>query len=108
MGLRLWGEQGLEGGYRVPLAYETVSSIEPETFRFSMEAEGDDALKRLVGCVLIIKMPPNGLDEALTSLRDMWEFWDARSPFGLPERTGIETTASVISARVRPELVLPD
>ena len=81
---------------------------EPETFRFSMEGDGEDALKRIVGCLLVINMPRTGLDEALTSLRDIWEFWHARSVVSLPERTGLETTASVISAQVRPELVLPD
>lgn len=33
-----------------------------------------DALKRAVGCAVMMMLPSKGLDEALSGLRDAWEF----------------------------------
>ena len=76
--------------------------------RFNIEASGEDALKRAIGCLFVINMPASGLEETLGSLREAWEFWHARSLAQLPKRTGTEATARVVGAQVRPQLVLSD
>jgi len=51
----------------------TVSCLGTERVIWGQDV-GTDAIKRALGCAVIMLLPSSGLDEALNALRDVWEF----------------------------------
>lgn len=69
-------------------------------------SNGQTALERFLGCLMIAVMPQDGLEEALHSLRDMLEFYK-RPP--TPQRVQLKRApleATVVDRRKRPDLVI--
>ena len=74
-----------------------------------MEGRGESAVKRLIGCWIVVSMPEEGLDEALTSLKDIFEFSYEDTRLALPEAATRRslTGRATISSR-RPDLVVSE
>jgi len=62
-----------------------VTTGEYELSFESQHDEGNEALRRLVAYFLVTVMPTEGLDEGLTSLRDIFEYHDENQRFAVPE-----------------------
>lgn len=71
-------------------------------------AGGPKALERLMGCLLIGAIPSAGLEEALASLKDIFEFWyDQPPPRPRPLASVVHHgVGHVVSVGSRPDLVL--
>lgn len=86
----------------------TANSTDQEYTFFSV-GRGEDYLKRFLGFALLVNMPGDGLLEALTSLKEIWEFYLENLQYRLPEpdviRTGIATVATVSES---PDLVISE
>jgi hypothetical protein len=76
---------------------------------FTFGGEGADALLRLIGCVIITLMPEEGLEETLTSLKEIFEFHVESAHYKplLPvtSRRGI---GNIVSTSGRPDLVISE
>ncbi len=86
--------------------YGTVNSAGQE-ISFWIEGGGGDALKRLIGCAILGIMPEEGIDEALTSLKDILDFRTSYRmlPGAVESR---QTTGRIVSTSQRPDLVIPE
>lgn len=72
----------------------------------TLEMEGETALQRFLGCILIAVIPDEGLEEALLSLREMWEFY-TREPSARPMRLAPKAIdATIGDKKKRPNLVI--
>ncbi len=76
------------------------------SFYLRAVGHGDDFLKRIMGCALMFRIPSNGIDEALTSLGEISEFWlekanDRSLPSAMQQNAG-----RVVSVHPLPELVI--
>ena len=84
----------------------TVNSTGDE-FRFEVGGEGGDAMKRVLGCTIMAAMPEKSIEEALTSLINIFE--DSFEPvfYALPQppRT-YRSTGRIVHTSERPELVI--
>ncbi|MBI2909433.1 MAG: hypothetical protein HYX92_17445 [Chloroflexi bacterium] len=81
-----------------PTTYET-------TVIFGMD--GDTALERFLGCLMIQRMPDAGLQEALTSLYAMLEFY-SEAPLLLKQPQPERVQGVVVGERKRPDLVIAE
>lgn len=82
----------------------TVNSPDEE-FTLWIEGDGEDDLKRWMGCVLVATMPPHGLDETLRMLSDVYEFAIEDSALSLPSpRQHASLAGRVGKGSKRPEL----
>lgn len=72
-----------------------------------LRMSGETALERFLGCLMIARMPNEGLGEALFTLRDMLDFY-THPPMllhGAPPKA--ETIkATVVERKKRPDLVI--
>jgi hypothetical protein len=75
---------------------------------FWAERSGIDAVKRLLGCALVMIIPTAGLDEALTSLKDMREYWTSQPGRSVHAALPHFVTATAGAASERPDLLLTD
>lgn len=73
-----------------------------------VQGKAVDALRRIVGCALVVRMPSEGLGEALGFLKDALDFWRSKPPHTLPQPRSVETTARVVSASIRAPLTLTE
>lgn len=78
---------------------------------FPVTGEGELALKKkIIGCIALAMMPPEAVDEAFQSLKDIWEFHCGStraaqsSLLGAPKMSG--GTGRIIGTARRPNLVL--
>lgn len=80
------------------------------TYEITINIEGSTkaAFERYLGCIMIGIMPDEGLQEALFSLRDMWEFY-RHKPAPRPARLiRAPIDATVVNRKKRPDLVLTE
>ena len=81
------------------------------TSAFSLAVEGDglSVLRRFIGCVMMMTMPEPGLEEALSSVQDVfettWRMTHGPLPHPAITRRGI---GRVISVSDRPNLVISE
>ncbi len=88
--------------------YATVNSP-GQALSLWAEGHGEEAFKRLLGIAIISVMPEPGLEEALFSLRDIFEFRSHAYRPSLPESTrGRRTKGKVARTSQRPDLVLTE
>ena len=74
-----------------------------------MEGNDDIALKRIIGCLMILRMPEEGLNETLISLKDKLEFYMEVPELSLPpERPTYQVMGKVVSPVRRPDLVISE
>lgn len=101
--------EAVEDVWGVPVAvfHATVNST-GEELRLWVEGAGQSAVKRMVGCALLVAVPDDGLDEALEALKDIIEFrcgtltWAARA-LPSPPRVG-----HLVGRVRRPDLVVAE
>ncbi len=88
--------------------YATVSS--PNQRRsWLMEGNDDIALRKVIGCLMILMMPEEGLNETLISLKDMLEFYMEVPELSLPpEHPTHRVVGNVVSPMRRPDLVISE
>ena len=85
----------------------TVNSAGQEVSLLWTE-EGENATKRWIGCAMMCRMPDEGVDEALVSLRDIWEFHETTHRM-LPRP--VETrryVGRIVGTSQRPDLVISE
>jgi hypothetical protein len=74
-----------------------------------MEGDDDIAIKKTIGCMMILMMPKEGLDEALPSLKDMLEFYIRMPKLNpLPARPARHLTGKLVSSITRPDLAIEE
>jgi hypothetical protein len=78
-----------------------------ESFTFSTEATGGDALKRVLSCMIVASLTSEGIEEAFESLRDMLDFYSLRRASVRVEPARL-LEGTVVSASERPRLVIPE
>ena len=80
-----------------------------ERFWLSATGDGKSALKRIIGCALIAHLPDEAMDEALESLRDIFDFWSRSRHYILSQPTvGSPIKGKIVSSMHRPDLVIPE
>lgn len=83
--------------------HDTVDSL-----IFSIEEDDEDALKR-IGCYMIMAMPQEGLDEALSLLKDILKFHQESYLYSLPEPpVAYRRKAGAVKKSTRPDLVISE
>lgn len=84
-------------------------SIQPGTaYRIIIDIEGsnESAFERYLGCLIFGFMPNEGLREAVTSLRDIFEFY-SQKPIQAPARLMPKSIdASIGDRKKRPDLII--
>lgn len=86
-------------------------SIQPETtYEITINIEGttESVFGRYLGCIMIGFMPDEGLEEALFSLRDMFEFYSHKPEPRLARLTRAPIDATIVNRRKRPDLILTE
>ena len=74
---------------------------------WSMEGDQEVILKRALGCFIVLRMPESGLNEALSSLKDMLDYYiDVPQLNPPPRRPDQFLTGKAGPSVKRPELVL--
>jgi hypothetical protein len=89
--------------------YGTANSLGQEmSFRFA--AGGESALRRLVGCAILSALPDEGIDEALRTLRDIYEFRLIDSMRSIRRLAPASSTirSAVVRRVERPNMVIPE
>lgn len=81
-----------------------------QVFSFWSEHQGQrEIIKRFLGHILISQMPPEGIDEALVSLREILEYHRGNAFYKLSEPEIIRRgTGKVTEASERPDLVISE
>lgn len=75
---------------------------------FTTNDTGADAFKRAIGCLFITQLPAKGLDEALESLRDLWEYHAPRPVQVLPRMMSNTVQGRIGTVGERAPLVLDE
>ena len=89
--------------------FQATVSTPSQSFRFSAEGDGEEALIRALGCMLMLNLPPRALHEAFTNLKDMWEFYAEPEQRLLPVAPRVNRIQGRLMPAVeRPELTFPD
>lgn len=85
-----------------------VTSAGPEIFLWTEEGE-ERAVKELLGYAMIFYMPEEGIDEALTSLRDIFEFsCESRRGALPPPAVSRRHMGRIVGTSHRPDLVISE
>lgn len=97
------------GAFEPCLAFRgsTVDSAGEELLSLWAEGRGERAVKRVLGCAIMYSLPEESLNEALFSLRDIWEFYAAHripSPSVIARRH----VAKILESSRRPDLVIEE
>lgn len=86
----------------------TVNSPGQE-FRFWAESLGENAVKRAMGCVIMFAMPEEGVEEAISTLRDIYQFSTEATALALPAPTRRQRLpGKVVAKSERPALVISE
>jgi len=85
----------------------TVDSAGEELLSLWAEGRGERAVKRVLGCAIMYSLPEESLNEALFSLKDIWEFYAAHRILSRPVMARRHVAKIVESSR-RPDLVIEE
>ena len=83
------------------LAQGTIADA-VQDLQFTGTWEGPDAVRRWLGCVLMLSIPEEATVEALDSLRDIWEFYSWS-----PSKKIVPPESSVVGGEVLPPSARP-
>lgn len=73
------------------------------------ESDGEEARKRFLGCMIFSLMPPQGIDEALTTLVEILEYHIENAQYSLPEpEITHRGTGKITGISSRPDLVISE
>jgi len=70
-----------------------------------VEGDHENAIKKIIGCIVVSMMPDKALDELLDVLKDMAAFY-SESQKNLPSKNIQHSTGEFIGKTSRPELVI--
>jgi hypothetical protein len=88
--------------------YGTVNSAGHQ-LSFEMKGEGQDVLKRWLGCIMLAMIHEDALNEALESLKDIIEFHTYTARQILPPPTlGQSIEGKVVRALHRPDIIIAE
>jgi hypothetical protein len=91
--------------FESPIFHGTVNSPEQE-FVFWFEGEGRTAIKRLLGCAIMARLPEKGINEAVKSLKDIYDFYCEDIGDFEEKYTSITSDARFDEVSEEPELIL--
>ncbi len=89
--------------------HTTVNTARGTELSFWAEGDEEELLKRVLGCAMMVIMPREGIDEALMSLKEIFEF-RAQTHYRilpLPEKAA-RGKGKLARASKRPDLVISD
>jgi len=89
--------------------FRSTVNVAGQEMSFWAAGAGENALKRVLGCAMMVAMPENGIEEAVASLKDILIFnWE--TSYGmLPEPPASQRhTARIASTSHRPELLIAE
>lgn len=94
-----------EIGWSFPaaVAFESTLVISDEEASASGVHIGESALKRYLGCMILMFLPENGVDEAFNWLFDSWKFYAHTIPATRP----VAVTQAPIEVTVEPAILRP-
>ena len=78
------------------------------SFAFGGAAHGIDAIKRAVGCMMILKLSTAGMDEAWQSLVDIWEFHAPKEAASFPHFVSAALQGRALPPSERLPLLIDD
>ncbi|MDP2673714.1 MAG: hypothetical protein Q8Q00_02270 [Dehalococcoidia bacterium] len=86
----------------------TVNSLGQQVSMWA-ERGGDDVAKRAIGCWMLFIMPEEGVDEALTSLKEMVEYHyeTSRGILSPPAKT-LTQRGRIVGTAERPDLIISE
>ncbi len=74
-----------------------------------MSLIGHNAVKRLLGCYMLGVMPDEGINEALSTLKDMFQYYSHPAyPALATPVTAHRITGKVLSVSKRPDLIIAE
>ena len=85
----------------------TVTSASQEISLLWAE-EGEKAIKRWIGCAMMCAMPDESVNEALVSLKDIWEFHETTHRMLPPPVETRRYVGRIVGTSHRPDLVISD
>jgi hypothetical protein len=78
------------------------------SFAFSGTSQGLDAIKRAVGCMMLMSLSTDGADEAWKALCDIWEFHAPAAAGGLPRFVSDSLQGRTVAASERLPLLFDE
>ena len=110
MPLSLWtfneAVESATAGYAVCRATVNYAG---EEMSFWVEGGGEDVLKRAIGCAMIMGMPNEGVEEAVSYLKGVLAFYFEMTHLMLPQpRVTQWRTGRLTSASQRPDLLISE
>ena len=89
-----------------PVWFHTTVGSPTEEINLYFGGNGETAFKKMLACLVIMAMPPAGMDEVLRSLSDAFDYYAAAPAGLLPERTQTSKPARALRKENRPGLIL--
>ena len=110
---RLWNPERLvlksDQGPAIRASFLGTVNSPGQAFSFWTESGGEEAIKRLLGCVLVSIIPAEGIDEALTSLKEILEYHLENVRYKLPEpEITHRGTGKISGISERPDLIISE
>lgn len=97
-----WAEYS---GYPSAICYPEPGTTYRVTLALGMQ--GETAIERLFGCLLIATMPQRGIVEALEAVRDIWDYYLSEpQQWHAPQLKRETIKGAVVGERKRPDLVI--
>jgi hypothetical protein len=101
----LWDQNEFELAQPVITFETTVAFPNEEEASLSGIYKGANAIKRYLGCIILMHLPENGVDEAFEWLVDAWQFYTHPvSAASLPALAGPTVNATGKATILRPAL----
>ena len=86
----------------------TVDSAGEELISLWAEGRGENAVKRVLGCAIMYSLPEESVNEALFSLRDIWEFYQTTQRMLPPPVATRRYVGKIVGISQRPDLVIEE
>ncbi len=94
--------------FRLEFFHSTEDSVRHK-ISFLSEGEGEDILRRFIGHLILANMPEEGIDETLTTLKDIFEFNVEKINYQLPEPFVVRSgSGKVVSVSKAPDLIIEE
>lgn len=85
-----------------PIGLETTNEV-----TFAMEMYGETALERFIGCIMLGIMPNQGVEEALNSLWEMFNYYSEEPLYSERSQVKPQTVSgTIVDKKKRPDLII--
>jgi len=88
--------------------YSLATATGPTTISFWARGDDEHFRKRMLGCMIMCTMPSAGLDEALVSLHDVFEYWNRQPQQHLMPPAVHRSQGKVVLTKTRPEMIVSE